>query len=509
MRSSRLSASGSILARTAVLLASLLPSSAHAQAQPPSPDQPPVPRAVAATRADLARAYTRFDRLFMARPPKNEEIADYNRKFDQASLSFFSGRFNSAVRTLQDMSAVLSGSGGVETTVLSSLRLRIEPVVLTPATRDSALLRIDPFWDPGERPAGNALPFTLHVVARGRSLSELPVSLTLGTSGPVPPTTISLAGMLKSLPAGDYTLEAHLSVKGTAAVEPIGTFSLVDRPLEELKAELLDRIDALKSVETLPQRAIHTAKARASLISSTPSDTNSAQFLTPMHALTLAVQSEIDALAKGTNPYTAPGESWRVVRIEQTDVPCRIFVPDSPDRALPLLVAYHGAGGDESMFFEGYGSGIIKSLATAKHMIVACPLTYSGSAPAAFDRVVEDLRADFNIDPSRIYVLGHSMGGGATTTLAIKRSRSIAAACCIAGLGQLPKNLKTPLLVVGGELDPLFALARFNTAKDAAAKTDIPAEFRLLPDYGHTLSVGASLPSAIDWLLTHKLEPAP
>ena len=52
-----------------------------------------------------------------------------------------------------------------------------------------------------------------------------------------------------------------------------------------------------------------------------------------------------------------PGQFWLNLPFPNGEV--RIFVPEglSKDRPVPVVVAMHGAGGSENMFFDTYGDG--------------------------------------------------------------------------------------------------------------------------------------------------------
>jgi hypothetical protein len=79
------------------------------------------------------------------------------------------------------------------------------------------------------------------------------------------------------------------------------------------------------------------------------------------------------------------------------------------ERPIPLVVALHGAGGNEHLFFEGYGLGIVLKEAAKRGWAVIAPraeagLTHVGGALEAAQQLLP-------IDPTRIYLMGHSMGG--------------------------------------------------------------------------------------------------
>ncbi|MBI3735402.1 hypothetical protein HY256_02695 [Candidatus Sumerlaeota bacterium] len=201
------------------------------------------------------------------------------------------------------------------------------------------------------------------------------------------------------------------------------------------------------------------------------------------------------------------GDYWRVLPASPRDVPCRVYAPPSAakDDPMPLLVALHGAGGDENMFMDGYGAGMIKKLADENNFIVASPVSNPIANGDNFEKLAEALSCDYAIDSKRIYVLGHSMGAGVTAGLARKKYDKIRAACCLAGGSfSTEDKLIAPTLAIAAELDMVIPLARLQPGIEKAAAAGLPIEFRIIKNYGHTLVVGAQLPDAVKWLLEHK-----
>jgi dipeptidyl aminopeptidase/acylaminoacyl peptidase len=86
--------------------------------------------------------------------------------------------------------------------------------------------------------------------------------------------------------------------------------------------------------------------------------------------------------------------------------------------------------------------------------------------------VVEIVRKEFNVDPNRIYLWGHSMGGGGNYRLAAKYP-DIWAGVAVAGPGpaatvdQLEQFKRTPVLVLQGNADQTVAPAR---TRDSVSK---------------------------------------
>jgi len=173
------------------------------------------------------------------------------------------------------------------------------------------------------------------------------------------------------------------------------------------------------------------------------------------------------------------GIRLRSYRFEATGEPVQygVFVPRKLDKTqpVPLVIALHGAGGSPE--------SILNPLATAAekhHFIVAAPMGYAATGWYGFVRrmagpaeretsrlseidvmnVLAMMRAEFNIDPRRIYVLGASMGGVGAVHLAAKYPDLWAAIGVIspAITANTPEEFlnygTTPVVVAHGDHDP-------------------------------------------------------
>ena len=123
-------------------------------------------------------------------------------------------------------------------------------------------------------------------------------------------------------------------------------------------------------------------------------------------------------------------------------MPYRVYVPKgyAASKATPLVIALHGLGANEDSFFDSY-SQLPPQLAEKHGFLMAAPLgfrrdgfygsTIMGGGDAASRRrgeysekdVLEVLRlmkAAYNVDESRIYLMGHSMGAIGTWALGAK-----------------------------------------------------------------------------------------
>ncbi len=480
-------------------------------ATPATSSTSPQPSRPAITRADLAAAYLRLEQAFFCRPLPPEEVARINKGFDQATQAFFLGSNAEAIRRIDSLTESLEPEERKpsERGILS-LRVIVDPPVLLANTPQQVVCRVTSIYDwPAHDPTTSDLRLRL-VGPQDRIAMERSVAVPLGKG-----STIDIRVLLE--PAADRLAPGLYRIElapdeghgvAMARVHVIDGAALDQQQLANDKR--LQQVDVRQGQLA---RALAICRARNRLLSDHPSEDNSAQFLADLNRLASDVASETSALESGKNPYwNRPGDYWRVLEVGTREIPLRLYVPKGAagETPTPLLVVLHGMGGDENMFFEAYGAGLIKSLADQKRLIVASPLTYSfGSDIKTLHALIDALGNDYSIDRDRVYVLGHSMGAGAASGLARGNSDTVAAACCIAGGRFQPAQDSAPILVVSPELDGIVVPKRLQESARQAISEGMPGELKIMPDYGHTLAVGAILPEAIDWLLRHRRATSP
>jgi predicted esterase len=265
----------------------------------------------------------------------------------------------------------------------------------------------------------------------------------------------------------------------------------------------LVRLAKLDSVGPLAQ-SIADAKARAQLLVDVPSPERSAEFLSDPAQIARDLAREVGVLERGRNPYVGqPGDSWHSYRgAAGALIPMRIVAPAAAAvsaRPVPVIIALHGAGGDENMFVNAYGQGIIAAMAAEARAILVTPATTAFAAsPANFDSLLVVLRATYRIDDQRIYVLGHSLGAGIAARLAQSHPQLIAGVACLAGGAVVKTPNAPPMLFLGAALDPIIPAARVQ----AFAKDTPTATYQVLENEGHTLMVRNGVRRALPWLLT-------
>lgn len=480
------------------------PANESGGAAPASGPTQPKAKGPKVTRADLGVSYLRFEQTIAAHPPTAERLADVNRGFDQATLAFFGGNNAAAIEEINNLSAsLLPEPPTVAARLASAIRVKVVPPVVTPGS-DPPLAELQSLYSVDVDPPQTVrLSLRLRMYDSGGAV-DVPFDVVAGPATRVE-QTLDLADLADSLSAG--TLGAELVTPEGFAIAA-GQWVIAGRSFNDVRAENEARLNALTPMAPALEQAVATCRARNSLLTDTPSESKTAEFLADPTALSAEVSVELAALENGRDPYfRRGGDYWRIIKTPKAEIPCRVFAPPQAvsDARTPLVVVLHGAGGDENMFFQGYGAGIIKQLAEKHGFLVAAPRTEAISArPEHWDLLVEALGLDYAIDPQRIYVLGHSMGGGAAAGIVGREPEGIRAAACLAGFAGFGKKVEQipPVLAIAAELDPIIPAARIEEGAKKAAERGLPVEYRLQKDYGHTLLVAAVLPEVIEWLLS-------
>lgn len=300
---------------------------------------------------------------------------------------------------------------------------------------------------------------------------------------------------------GDLRLTVIASDAVFASSEHNMTLSIVEKRDERLAA-LEAALEKLP--DTAPRLERETGKALLALLKSLATgSTEETDY--PGARLLAEAEQVIAAAAKGERWYGSAktGQYWLAVPTsEKRSTRARIFVPalaaDAPKP--PLVVALHGAGGSENMFFDGYGDGeIVRQCETRGWMLVA-PRVGFGSAPVA--ALVDELATRFAFDPKRVFVVGHSMGAAAGTSVVLADPSRYAAFVALGGGQALKEPAKLaglPIFIGAGERD--FALAGAKSLRDSLLGSGAKrAVWREYANTEHLLVVPDALPDVFAWL---------
>jgi pimeloyl-ACP methyl ester carboxylesterase len=294
---------------------------------------------------------------------------------------------------------------------------------------------------------------------------------------------------------GDYRLMAEVVVDQDRVALCPQTISIVANPAGRLK-----QIEsALRQFEAQPkttQRATLAAQASIlrSLLAKETLETNypAARLLDELEAAIAVVSSGGEYYGKGR-----PGEFWITLANEHGSVPARLMAPPSAARGkpLPLVIAFHGAGGSENMFFDAYGNGKIVELCRRRGwLLVAAKLSFWGLGMPP-DRVLAEIAQLYPVDKRQVFLVGHSMGAMQAISVAQRLSEPVAAVAAISGGGRVGKTgpwTSTAFQVIAGDRDFALPAARRLAQDLRAAGVDV-VRFLECRDAEHLLVVQAAL----------------
>jgi len=229
------------------------------------------------------------------------------------------------------------------------------------------------------------------------------------------------------------------------------------------------------------------------------------------------------AIKEGRNPIAEARGPLRLAYRSSFDgklVPYRVYVPTNYDKskAYPMIVALHGAGGDENNFMDRY-DGLWPKLAEERGYIIA---SVNGRGPASGyakpnggEQDVLDVMAlvqkSYNIDPARVYLTGHSMGAGGTWAIGLEYRDRFAALAPLAGTrpsaaleAALKSGRKMPIIVVSGAKDALVPVAGCREVAEKAKALGHEVKYLEFPEGDHISVVASSVKDVYDWFDAHR-----
>jgi dienelactone hydrolase len=231
------------------------------------------------------------------------------------------------------------------------------------------------------------------------------------------------------------------------------------------------------------------------------------------------VDSVLRALLRGQDPLA--GQRGLIERAYRSGdgqlVPYRVYLPKSYDSKspFPLIIALHGALGDEQSYFSGiYDPDVIKGELERRGYIMATPngrsrlSNYSGAGDDDVMQVIRSVTAYYKVDASRVYLTGHSLGGFGTWLFAAAHPELFAAIAPVSGGSPVPPaalpallaRLKdVPALVVHGAKDGIVPPDSSRQMTASAKQAGINVRYLDVPDADHITVVGSSFKLILDF----------
>ena len=179
--------------------------------------------------------------------------------------------------------------------------------------------------------------------------------------------------------------------------------------------------------------------------------------------------------------------------IDSTYQPYSLYVPASydPGKEYALLVHIHG--------YNGWGYAALHGQFTLNSVqpddfIVVAPfgrgnISYLSAGEQDVFDILHKMKSTFNIDPQRIYLSGHSMGGFGTMHLGIKYPDQFAVIAPFAGglmHGYLDNLNNTHVMVVHGDNDPSVPVNRSRQIVEGLKKLKYNYNYYELAGTGHS-----------------------
>ncbi len=168
----------------------------------------------------------------------------------------------------------------------------------------------------------------------------------------------------------------------------------------------------------------------------------------------------------------------------------RAWLPKSVNADTPVVIALHGAGGSENLFFEGYGGGMAVQLAKDRKWAFLSP----SSSPSACKDSLEWLTGRLGNAPKTVFVMGHSMGGGLALSTAGSVNPKAVAVFAPAGRNRGTGLEATPLWVGVGKQEIMMLAGNARALKDGAQ------EYREYDPCEHLMIVACGLKDAYRFL---------
>lgn len=188
----------------------------------------------------------------------------------------------------------------------------------------------------------------------------------------------------------------------------------------------------------------------------------------------------------------------------------------------PLIVFLHGFGesGDDIDFVLRHGPH--------KHAISQPSFEFLVVAPqirrpetlakirtgwidwdADLQKIIEQVKAEYRVDESRIYLTGLSMGGFGTFAVSAEHPDMFAAVAPVCGGGRVSDVRKyegIPFWIFHGKLDKTVPHTTSVQMYEAMKQLGMDVQFTLYPDKDHdSWTVTYENPEFYEWLLSHRL----
>lgn len=477
--------------------------------------------------SELHSRYGEFNRLYAEKRRAGANLSAVEPLRKRAEEAFKRGSIPGVLEAISEGQAILAGKKWDERQkFLASLTLETDRLVIEP--NQELQVSLTRMFPASVDKTFTATPTVTFVITSGEAASKPAVATA--SRPPQPPLIVaehlpiaeasSNAARRLLLPDGVYQITAQIESGGQKIGEikreiyAIGDFSDSIRQMSATIAGFRTSSDP-KVKALAPMIATPAFKLeRLAQLNKSRGEGD----LKPNQEID-EIASELSAIGKGRNPFTS--EHGEVEHAYQSPdgklVPYRIFVPRSYDGATakPLVVLLHGPLGDERYFFDGlFDQEIIKGEAERRGYILVGVsgrsrfADYNGPALEDVTEVITAVVRDYKIDGSRVYLLGHSVGGFGAWMVASASPDRFAALAAVSGGPPAQGNALTallakvkgiPAMIVHGALDGIAPVQLSKTMSAAAEKAGLKVSYLEFPDGDHLSVVVSTFPAVMDF----------
>lgn len=495
----------------------------------------PAPAQLAQDRYQLGRRLARFERAWESGSTLNRSAS--TPAMEKAVTSFFSLQLSRAGQSLDEawMDALGVPPSDQKRWINSTPWLVDWDSPCIASNSDPLVLRgsLKSFYS-SEQPANQtpsntdllSVPWHFYIFPWQPSHQDVPASSPQSSSLPTPSKPIAEFGFsppespdtpleiqLPKLPPGDYLAVVTLGKNLNNPELLCEAFSVIEN-LEARTAKVESWLDEHRrdSGSTLISTTRFAAKEILKGRKGTPTESDLPwnQLLSDFEQLCNVKQLHNSEPPSASEPNSnpsilqswsqKPGTKWIQLAREKSSQILRVEVPtvlpknSDSIKKLPVLIALHGAGGSENMFFETYGAGRLVALAKQRGWIVVSPRQTMSGLGMDVPKMLDALEEILPIDRNSVLLCGHSMGAAQAMSQVSRAPESIRAVAALGGGGAVrpsPAIQTIPFFVAAGERD--FGKPRAKALASQLKQSNCTVEYKEYQDVEHMVIVQAAL----------------
>ncbi len=416
-------------------------------------------------RYELGKRVKRFERQFELivadESARQEPLPDLK----SAVSAFFTLQAAEALSHLDRATLALKKDSTIAPAVLA---MTFEPQqrLLSPEVTE-LVIRIRPMY--GERPAVESNVVLRLVAPDGKEVASQSSTTNAG----------EVTLKFQKLPEADYTLSTRIGeVELSAMSQTISVVKDLDSRLASVEAAA-GKNDPDRTLP-LGKYVREWGRQLRSLKRKTKPETD-----IPGHRLL----ARLEAWTTASKPVLDASVSRMVLSSGRKAVACRVRLCDAAlkGKPRPVVIALHGAGGSENMFYETYGAGKVVGLCGKRDWLLVCPrISPLFGLPLGTDPMLSSLEAQgVSIDRKKVFVVGHSMGAGTAMSLA-RQETPLRAVAALGGGGSAAisqQNKNAPFFVAAGDQD--FGLRGASSLASGLKKRGVKARFETYKNTEH------------------------